>query len=131
MCRFVQRMSLSTKIFLVIGVVAVVVLFFLDPSQHALMPKCVFKLLTGYSCPGCGFQRAVHAFLHGDVMGAVRFNLFLVVGVPYLLIVAVASIIPKTERTAAFRRFAFHKCWVYLYVTLFCIWWVVRNILHI
>ena len=131
MRRFVQRMSLSTKIFLVIGVVVVVVLFFLDPSQHALMPKCVFKLLTGYSCPGCGFQRAVHAFLHGDVMGAVRFNLFLMVGVPYLLIVAVASIIPKTERTAAFRRFAFHKCWVYLYVTLFCIWWVVRNILHI
>lgn len=131
MCRFVQRMSLSTKIFLVIGVVAVVVLFFLDPSQHALMPKCVFKLLTGYSCPGCGFQRAVHAFLHGDMMGAVRFNLFLVVGVPYLLIVAVASIIPKTERTAAFRRFAYHKCWVYLYITLFCIWWVLRNVLQI
>lgn len=131
MCRFVQRMSLSTKIFLAIGVVAVVVLFFLDPSQHALMPKCVFKLLTGYSCPGCGFQRAVHAFLHGDMMGAVRFNLFLVVGVPYLLIVSVASIIPKTERTAAFRRFAYHKCWVYLYITLFCIWWVLRNVLQI
>lgn len=131
MRRYVQKLSVTTIIFLVLGAVAVVVLYFLDPAQYALMPKCVFKLLTGYSCPGCGFQRAVHALLHGDVVGAVRFNLFLLVGVPYLLLVAVASVVPKTERTAAFRRFAYHKCWVYLYITLFCIWWVLRNVLHI
>ena len=131
MRRYVQKIGVTTIIFLVLGTVAVVVLYFLDPAQYVLMPKCVFKLLTGYSCPGCGFQRAVHALLHGDVVGAVRFNLFLLVGVPYLLLVAVASVVPKTERTAAFRRLAYHKYWVYLYITLFCIWWVLRNVLHI
>ena len=37
-----------------------------DPSEGA-GAKCTFKLLTGYDCPGCGSQRALHAMLHGDI----------------------------------------------------------------
>lgn len=31
---------------------------------------CVFRLVTGYPCPGCGMTRAVAAVLHGDFSGA-------------------------------------------------------------
>lgn len=33
--------------------------------QNHLIP-CPFKYLTGIDCPGCGFQRAMIAFIQGD-----------------------------------------------------------------
>lgn len=59
---------------LVLFAVACVVLYYLDPVKYVFMPKCPFKMLTGLDCPGCGFQRAMHALLHGHVMQAIRFN---------------------------------------------------------
>lgn len=34
--------------------------------QNYLIP-CPFKKLTGFDCPGCGFQRSVIALANGDV----------------------------------------------------------------
>lgn len=34
------------------------------------MLPCPTKLLTGYDCPGCGFQRAFFMLLKGDFAGA-------------------------------------------------------------
>ena len=42
---------------------------------HLYLP-CVFRLLTGYQCPGCGIT---HCFIHlllGDPAGAFRANAF-------------------------------------------------------
>lgn len=47
-------------------VAVVVIYFFVDPASTTLAPRCHFKALTGFDCPGCGFQRALHAALHGD-----------------------------------------------------------------
>lgn len=55
--------------------------FFADPSM-GLWPRCTFKTLTGYDCPGCGFQRALHALLHGHVSQAWHFNPFAFFAVP-------------------------------------------------
>ena len=37
----------------------------LGKAEVYLLP-CPFKYLTGYDCPGCGFQRAVLALLTGN-----------------------------------------------------------------
>ncbi|WP_461533747.1 DUF2752 domain-containing protein [Sinomicrobium sp.] len=34
--------------------------------QHHLLP-CPLKWLTGFDCPGCGFQRSLMALLQGDM----------------------------------------------------------------
>lgn len=34
---------------------------------------CPFKYLTGFDCPGCGFQRSCLALLHGDWSESFRF----------------------------------------------------------
>ena len=53
-----------------LAVMAGVVYFTFDPAQEAYFPRCTFLTLTGYQCPGCGSQRALHALLHGDIVVA-------------------------------------------------------------
>jgi len=40
-------------------------------QNHLL--TCPFKKLTGFDCPGCGFQRSVIALLQGDVLKSIQF----------------------------------------------------------
>lgn len=50
-------------------------------SGHTL---CLFKLTTGWDCPGCGMTRAVWSALHGDLRAAVRYNRMVVLVLPVL-----------------------------------------------
>ena len=59
---------------------------YLDPSVVPIFPRCPFRLLTGYLCPGCGSQRAIHHLLNLDLPGAWRMNPLLVIALPYLLL---------------------------------------------
>lgn len=38
----------------------------LEKADHFFIP-CPFKYLSGYDCPGCGFQRALLALMKGEV----------------------------------------------------------------
>ena len=48
-----------------------------DPSHRAVFPACPVRSLTGWWCPGCGLTRATHHLMHGDVLGALRYNALL------------------------------------------------------
>ena len=50
------------------------VVFAVDPEVPGHYPTCPFLALTGFSCPGCGTTRAVHALLHGDPALALQRN---------------------------------------------------------
>lgn len=60
-----------------------------DPNAaDSPFPPCVFNLLTGLYCPGCGSTRCLHALVHGDVMRALEMNPLLVlalIAVPAML----------------------------------------------
>src|SRR5262245_47796627 len=36
--------------------------------------KCPLLTITGIPCPFCGMTRSVVAFMHGDIVGSLRFN---------------------------------------------------------
>ena len=118
-------------IFLVFLLLAVLALFFIDPTQHRWVPQCPFKLLTGWSCPGCGIQRAAHAVLHGDLSAALRYNWFLVFSLPYATLLIIAQWFVGRDKREKMMRSLGHRYTVYTYVTLFFIWWIARNILGI
>lgn len=103
--------------------------FFANPSLSAWMPKCPVHLLTGYQCPGCGFQRALHALLHGNVREAISYNLFLLIAIPYLLIAMVCSV-AEGKTIDWMRKNLLSKYTAYAYVALYFIWWGVRNVIH-
>lgn len=71
-------------LWLLLAIGLLVVYFPLNPEHH-LFPKCPFFWLTGWKCPGCGSQRALHHLLHGNVLEAFRVNPLFVLSLPYVL----------------------------------------------
>ena len=118
-------------ILLAIALVCGVLLYGVNPSQHLLMPKCAFKALTGWSCPGCGFQRAAHAFFHGHFIEAISYNYYMAYTVPYLLSFLVVWAAPDYSWSGKLKAFIENPHVVYFYVITYFIWLVVRNLLHI
>ncbi len=47
-----------------------------NPADGGAFLPCPFRSLTGLWCPGCGLTRATHYVLRGDLVTALRFNLF-------------------------------------------------------
>lgn len=79
---------LGIRFWLIVAAVtcAVLLYFLFDPAESPLAPKCVFHLVTGWECPGCGMQRMIHALLHGDIAAAWGYNAFLLCISPLILL---------------------------------------------
>jgi len=104
------------------------ILYFFNPESSIWFPKCPFYLLTGYQCPACGIQRAAYQLLHFHIKEAFYYNPFLVISVPYaLLLIWVTWIVPH-PRFSKLRAFCYHAITVKTYVLLTVIWWIVRNL---
>ena len=103
-----------------------VVYFFVDPAQSKLMPRCLFKSLTGWDCPGCGSQRMLHALLHGDWAGAWHANPLLLSMVPYILLLGFVS----RFRTRYRRLYSLlnSPAAIAVIFTLMTLWFIGRNI---
>lgn len=90
-----------------------------DPARMAVFPRCPFFRLTGFRCPGCGSQRALHQLLHGDFATALSYNAFLVlVLVGFIGWMALQNFVKPIEK----RRVG------YLLVIVVALWTVLRNI---
>jgi hypothetical protein len=108
-----------------------IALYWLNPTEQPLMPKCPFKLLTGLSCPGCGFQRAAHAVLHGHFAEALAYNYWFTFALPYLLAVIVEKWILRGTWQKRAEAIVEHRYLIYTYLITFFVWLVVRNIIGI
>ena len=99
----------------------------IDPGSSARAPKCMFKVLTGWDCPGCGSQRAFHAILHGDFSAAWHFNPFVFFAVP----AAIYYGIVEWGRCRWPRLYAASiRPVVLIPITVAIVgWWVLRNVL--
>lgn len=79
-------------IFLLVGVLLLsLVFYFYSPAENCFYPSCVFKNMTGLSCPGCGAQRAFHELLHFNVKAAFSYNPLFILALPYGLAVLISS----------------------------------------
>lgn len=104
-----------------------IILFYytVDPSS-AFMPHCVFKTITGYDCPGCGFQRALHAALHGDLAVAWNYNAFVFFAVPAAVCFIAAETVFR-EHTRL-RCKLFHPAVLIGVFVAIVAWWIGRNV---
>lgn len=122
------------KWFYAVAAIAVVivgaVLFLFNPAETGVFPRCPFLMLTGYECPGCGSQRAIHALLHGDIIRAWDYNPLLVIAVPYIILGFIAELSfrrSRLMRTVRDRLYSGRAVWIVL--TVIIIYWIGRNVL--
>ncbi|MDR1406304.1 MAG: DUF2752 domain-containing protein [Prevotellaceae bacterium] len=55
------------KTILAVAVMAAASVYYtFNPATTVYFPPCPVYKLTGFRCPGCGSQRAIHSLLHGD-----------------------------------------------------------------
>lgn len=78
-------LSAASKSGITAGLIIIIaVLYLFNPAVSALYPRCMFNLVTGYFCPGCGSLRALHHLLHGNFIDAAKMNPLLVTAIPII-----------------------------------------------
>lgn len=109
--------------------VAVVFMFYIfDPEMQPLFPKCPFLLTTGYECPGCGSQRAIHDVLHLDFKSAFAHNALILFLIPYILLGIYLEFFNGKHRFPKLEKIFFGKWTAMIVVSAIVIYWVVRNL---
>lgn len=79
-----NKKRIVTAILLPVLILFAVIYYRTDPIESIYFPKCMIRTLTGYDCPGCGSQRAIHHLLHLNIGDALRANALVVVMIPYI-----------------------------------------------
>lgn len=113
-----------------IGACSLVLLFScvtgIDISRY-LWP-CLFHLMTGYYCPGCGGTRAVRALLAGDLFSSLWYHPF----VPYTAVICVWFMISQTiERIFGGRikiGMHFREIYMWLAIAIIVVNCLVKNL---
>ena len=105
-------------------------IFIVDPSR----PKsptfpCVFHMMTGLYCPGCGNTRALHALVHGEIGQVFGYNFlfpFFVIILAWCYLVGLTKLIWKRRVMWMPKRI---PTWcLLLSITLVILFTVLRNI---
>lgn len=101
----------------------------LNPENSNLFPKCPFKILTSYECPGCGSQRAIHYLLNLNIGSAIKANALLVLSIPYVLLLIFTELLKSKSRffTRLYNILYSSKAiWTVFLIIVF--WWFARNL---
>jgi hypothetical protein len=123
--------SITERIFaglaILAGFVGVFVVWFFNPTTAGFFPQCPLHSLSGLSCPGCGLTRGFHALFHGDILGALQFNLLLPVYLVFFGYLFVSLLLTTVRgRGLSFNQFT--PVTVYGYFILAIAFAVLRNL---
>ncbi|MBR3713959.1 MAG: DUF2752 domain-containing protein [Bacteroidales bacterium] len=100
-----------------------------NPLENKWFPKCGFYVVTGYKCPGCGGQRAVHYLLNGEFRESFKQNPLFHVGWIYIITVLILKsplMYPKHTRLLNALT-GLYACIIWLVGII--AFWILRNIL--
>lgn len=101
----------------------------LNPENSSLFPKCPFKLLTGYECPGCGSQRAIHYLLNLKIYSAIQANALLVLSIPYILLLFLAEFLkPNNSLFSRLYKILNSAKAIWTVFVIIVFWWFARNL---
>ena len=106
---------------------AISLLFFFAPDRYPFYPRCLFHVLTGLDCPGCGGLRAAHRLLHGDLAGAFAFNPLLVLLSPVLGWFLLGWAVREATGRAWPNPFQ-RRLWIWVLLGVIVLFSVVRNL---
>jgi hypothetical protein len=97
---------------------------FLEPGSTPFLPPCLFHLLTGFYCPGCGSTRMMYFLVHGHPYLAFRQNPLALLTLPGVLYGLGRQILAHPRSL----RFRVHPGWVTAFLVVVVLFTVLRNI---
>ena len=110
------------------AVAALVSLYLLGVELTGVMPRCLFRDITGWSCPGCGSQRALASLLEGHIAEAVSHNYILPAALAYLSLCGMHWIFPANNTISKiYRRITTPRALIAVALAMLA-WMAVRNI---
>lgn len=107
--------------------VALLMLYAGSPASENWPLKCPLYQFTGWQCPLCGSQRAIHEMMHGNIIDAWRYNPALWLALPYFGVWAAGVVMPSWEEYQIVRWARQDRVLVVVVVALL-LWGVVRNL---
>ena len=121
-------MKIVFKAGLLIGISALAILFYtLNPSEHQLFPKCIFYSLTGYYCPGCGSQRAIHGLLHLNFASVVSNNILFLPALAAILYHYLQQLL-NWKLNWKLPNIFYHKVTPWVILGIVILFWILRNV---
>ncbi|MFZ1677089.1 MAG: DUF2752 domain-containing protein [Saprospiraceae bacterium] len=108
--------------------IGILVLYGMYNPEQYFFPLCPFRLLTGWLCPGCGSQRAMHQFLHGHFGEAMRLNPLFLPGIFYCCVGYLSpAFIPDSWPEMRERFYGLKAAYVSFFIIV--IFWIGRNLI--
>jgi len=120
--------SRLVSVFIILAAfVAALVVLIVPPGGSSLYPPCMFHVLTGLYCAGCGSTRAIHHFLHGRILQALSYNPLVV-----LLLVPLGLFLLNHLRFVLWgkkwRAPEIPTKYIWLLIIIIFLYWILRNI---
>jgi hypothetical protein len=122
---FMYRRSTLAGIWLLL-IAGGLYLFIFEPGRTGFFPVCLFRLVTGLTCPGCGTTRALHQIMHGHFETAFELNPLLLVASPFLVFTFVRYNL-MVLRGGAPRKNALRAPYIYALFFIVVGFWIFRN----
>ena len=116
-----SKQNIAALMTVLVGVAVLLCSFF-----NIYIFRCIPKAITGYDCPFCGAQRAIHHTLHGNFKVAFLSNPYLFIILPYIivLLLCIFKIIPEGSKV---QKIAYSKPVIILAGIATIAWWIIRN----
>ena len=117
-------------IFILAAIITLLIIYAIfDPDNNIYFPKCPFNLITGFDCPGCGSQRAVHHLMNFNILEALKANALLVLSIPYIITGYIFELIKKPgKKFLKWRKILFGEKTIYIILVIIIAFWILRNI---
>jgi hypothetical protein len=114
----------------IIAVTAIMVVYInYNPSESQRFPKCPFLQITGFKCPGCGSQRAIHNLLNLEISKAFHFNSILVLSIPYVLFGLILDNLKElSPKMMKWRKILYGKTSIIVVLIIILLFWLLRNV---
>lgn len=131
--RKVKRQKRHIRIGTLFALLAIsVVMIFINPVRTPWFPQCIFRKVTGFSCPGCGSGRGMHSLVKGQVAEAWAYNPALLIGLFLVLLLLLAEWLALySSFWRRINRFFQGKAFMYSLLIVVIAWWIGRNIIGI
>lgn len=121
----VARRRIAIAATLLTAVAGIIVYFLFNP-ERPWFPSCPVYRLTGWLCPGCGSQRAIHALLHGDITSAWTYNAMMLILAPLALAAIIIELAPS--RFPRLHKAMTSRATILTAIGVIVLWTIARNL---